>query len=251
MHIQQRAGDVPTYDRTRAVLLYHRMGLPRLGSVVSGQYVAPGLFRSQLRHLAARGWQATSLADLVSSGEACVDADCFAVTFDDGYLSVYDRALPVLIERRVPATVYVVAGAVGGTNDWDRRAGDRLEYMMSANHLRELADLGIEIGSHSLSHPRLSRLPDQQLKSEVSDSKRRLEDIIGREIGSFSYPYGDYNERVLAAVEDAGYRCAVTTRLGVVAGQSMFEIPRINVRWNALGALLIRKITRAQKATSL
>lgn len=233
------------------MLLYHRMGPPKLSSLVAGQYVAPGLLRSQLDYLSGRGWKCASLEDMVAGcGSGAATGDEFCITFDDGYLSVYEHAFPLLVRRNLAATVYVVADTIGGINEWDRKRGDHIEKMMSAAQVREMADAGFDIGSHTLSHPHLTDLSDDQLQLELSDSKKKLEDIIGREVAAFSYPYGDYDSRVAEAAVAAGYKNAVTTELGVMtAGVDPFEIPRVNVRWNALGPLLMRKINRARRAS--
>ncbi|OFX16325.1 MAG: hypothetical protein A2Z18_04505 [Armatimonadetes bacterium RBG_16_58_9] len=227
------------------------MGLPKLGSLVAGQYVSPRLFRSQLDYLNARDWAGGTLSETTDSS-IIPDQDRFAVTFDDGYRGVYEHACPALTDRNLTATIYVVAGSIGGINDWDRRAGDQSEPMMTAGQIRELADHGFRIGSHTMTHPHLTELTDEQLRAELANSKHVLEDIIGTEVAAFSYPYGDYDNRVLEEVVAAGYSSAVATKLGVITlGVRAFEIPRVNVRWNAIGPLLMRKINRARKASGL
>ena len=223
-----------------------------MSSHVAGQYVSPRVLGWGLDGLIANGWRCMSLDECVDTGRSGgSEENNFAITFDDGYLSVYERACPVLSERKVTATIYVVANSLGGINDWDRRAGDQEEKMMSAAQARELAENGFEIGSHTLTHPHLSALDDEQLTQEIADSKHKLEDLIGREVTSFSYPYGDYDCRVLDAAVTAGYTNAVSTRLGtVVEGTSMFEIPRVNVRWNGFGWKLHQKIRRAIRAST-
>lgn len=239
---------------TSVVLLYHRIGPMKLSSHVAGQYVTPRVFGWGIDGLCRNGWQCVSLEECVEIGRAGAPepADHFAVTFDDGYLSVYEHACPLLKERDMTATVYVVVDLLGGINEWDRRAGDQEEKMMSADQARELADNGFEIGSHTLTHPHLPRLDDEQLAQEIADSKHKLEDLIGREVASFSYPYGDFDCRVLNAAIAAGYKNAVSTRLGaVIGGTSLYELPRVNVRWNGFGWQLRRKIRRAMKASGL
>jgi len=239
---------------TSAVLLYHRMGRPKLSSLVAGQYVVPGLLGLQLDFLRNRGWVATTLDEIVGGSAApdMIVGKQFAVTFDDGYLSVYDYAYPVLKSKGVLATLFIVADTVGGLNEWDRRAGDQTEKMMTVEQIREMASAGFEIGSHTLSHPYLTGLSDEQLKMELSDSKRRLEDIVGKEVAAFSYPYGDFDLRVSRAAVEAGYLYAASTKLGVVVpGTDSFAIPRVNVRWNALGHLLLRKINRAERLSGI
>jgi peptidoglycan/xylan/chitin deacetylase (PgdA/CDA1 family) len=97
----------------------------------------------------------------------------------------------------------------------------------------------------------LTDISDEQLQQEITDSKNALEDIIGKEVVSFSYPYGDLDERIVAAVKAAGFQNAVSAKLGVAGLSDIFEIPRVNVRWNAFGPLLMRKINRARKASGI
>jgi peptidoglycan/xylan/chitin deacetylase (PgdA/CDA1 family) len=229
---------------TSIILLYHRMGLPRPSSLVWGQYVAPALFRAQLGCLAAQGRQGISLERAITGPPQ--GRNSFALTFDDAYLSVYEHAYPLLIERGLTATLYVVVDSAGKINLWDCQRGDCTERIMTLAQIREMADRGFEIGSHTLSHPHLTKLDDDRLRRELADSKHRLEDLLGREVSSLSYPYGDHDRRVIEATREAGYRNAVSTLLGTVAAaKSCYEIPRINVRWNAVGPLLKRKIKRA------
>lgn len=234
------------------VLLYHRIGMPRLASLVAGQYVFPWLFRAQLDYLTFRGWNPATLPQIAESlSKASLPTEnTFAITFDDAYLSVYDHACPALANKDMTATIFAVVDRIGGVNEWDCSAGDVREPLMSAGQIRELAELGFEIGSHTLTHAHLTDLNDEDLRREIADSKHKLEDLIGREVVAFSYPYGEYDERVIAAVAEAGYKYAVSTKLGTVRSNTeVFEIPRINVRWNSVGRILMRKIHRARRAS--
>ncbi len=224
--------------------------MPRLSSLVTGQYVLPRFFRAQLDYLVYRGWNSTTLSAVVEQLAKAHHLDCnnFAVTFDDAYLGVYDHACPALADRGMTATVFVVVDRIGGVNEWDSAVGDVREPIMSEGQIKEIAELGFEIGSHSLTHPHLVALSDSDLRQEVSDSKKKLEDIIGKQVSAFSYPYGEYDRRVLDAVAEAGYEYAVVTKLGTVRNDtSPFEIPRVNIRWNTVGRLLMRKIRRAER----
>jgi peptidoglycan/xylan/chitin deacetylase (PgdA/CDA1 family) len=226
--------------------MYHRFGFPKPFSLVAGQYVAPPLLVSQINCLKANLWQPVNLDDIIIDRTIKPENSKYAITFDDGYLSVYDKAFPVLAARGITGTVYVVADQVGGINQWDRAAGDYLEHMMNADQIREMHRAGFGIGSHTLSHPHLTQISDDELRAEVFDSKKSLEDVIGEEVRSFSYPYGDYDDRVRNVVIEAGYTNAVSTRLGVVLPTNgAFDIPRLNVRWNTFGFALMQKIRRA------
>ncbi len=245
---------IDTQAGSSIVLLYHRIGPVKLSSQVAGQYVSSRVLGWGMDEMLGRKWQPVSLDDCISFGREnnAEGADRFAMTFDDGFLSVYEHAYPLLKERQITATVYIVVDSLGGINDWDRRAGDVEERMMSAKQARELADNGFEIGSHTLTHPRLAQLEDEQLTREITDSKHKLEDLIGKEVTSLSYPYGNFDNRVLQAAVAAGYKNAVSTKLGtVIQGTSLFEIPRVNIRWNGFGWQLRRKINRAIRASQL
>lgn len=230
----------------RAVLMYHRFGFPKISSLVAGQYVIPSLLVSQIKHLKRNSWQPAHLGDIIVSRTTIPEINQFAVTFDDGYLSVYDKAFPILASRGIRGTVYVVASQIGGINQWDHSAGDYLEHMMNADQINEMHRAGFEIGSHTLTHPHLSQLSDDELRAEVFDSKKLLEDVVGEAVTSFSYPYGDYDDRVRRIVMEAGYTNAVSTRLGVLLPtDGAYDIPRLNVRWNTFGFALMQKIRRA------
>ncbi len=198
--------------------------------------------------LIERGWQATHLPRIV---ERCMCGDEakrneFCITFDDGYQSVYEVAYPVLKERKMAATVYVATGSIGSHIGWNGELARRTEPIMTTEQIRELSDDGFEIGSHTVSHRRLTDLSAEDVKRELADSRSALEDITGREVVSLSYPYGAHDSRVLHASIEAGYRYAVCMRLATVThATNLFEIPRISVRWNTIGAVLLRHIGHA------
>ncbi len=229
------------------VLLYHRMGSPFVRSIVRGQYVFPRVFRWQLNAFLTRQYHPGRLAELVK--DPGQHTGQFAVTFDDGFTSMARLACPILLEMQIPATLYIVVAGIGKTNVWDQREGDCAETMCTAAEVRELAELGFEIGSHSMNHPRLTRLTDAELRAEIVDSKKALEDLLGRPVLSFSYPYGDQDARVRQVVAEAGYATATATTLcSVTAATDPLAIPRVNMRWNTFGPELTHKLRRAYQA---
>lgn len=142
---------------------------------------------------------------------------CFAVTFDDGWVSVLRHGFPVLSSLAVPATVFVAAGLVDtheqrlrGTviDPWqDTPHRDEL-YCLSWEELRKLAASGWEIGAHSMTHPLLTGVDDTRLAWELQESKRRCEEMLGVPCRTMAYPTGNFDERVEKAVEAAGYEAA-------------------------------------------
>jgi peptidoglycan/xylan/chitin deacetylase (PgdA/CDA1 family) len=137
-----------------------------------------------------------------------------AVTFDDGYESVYREALPEMVARGIPGTVFPVVGSVGGWNDWDVNLAPRPVRHLSWGQIRELVEAGFEVGSHTLTHRDLTRLDHRALVKELSDSKKMLEDVTGVKVTAISYPFGRFSSRVLDEAAAAGYTCGFTSSPG-------------------------------------
>lgn len=146
-----------------------------------------------------------------SAASSSVAAGPIAVTFDDGYESVYTDAFPELEARRTTATVFPVVAAIGSTNTWDVRLSLRRARHLSWAQVEELAGRGIEFGSHTLTHRDLTALGDVALREELRASKRMLEDHTGRPVETIAYPFGKCDERVEDAALEAGYAGGFTS----------------------------------------
>ena len=159
-------------------------------------------FAAQLDELARR-------ADVVGPGFKGLSASMrrrVAITFDDGFQSVCDNALPELASRRMPCTVFVPAGALGRNPDWEgESAGALPDPVMPAQVIKSLAGPLVTIGAHSLSHPHLSRIPREEARREIAGSKAMLEELIGREVTLFAFPYGDFDAATTRMCEEAGF----------------------------------------------
>jgi peptidoglycan/xylan/chitin deacetylase (PgdA/CDA1 family) len=131
-----------------------------------------------------------------------------AVTFDDGCVSVSENALPVLNERRIPATIFMPTGSLGRRPSWlpDGPLVGECESVLSAEQLKALLpnDL-VTIGSHTVTHPNLLKVDEDQARHEFRQSKADLEEILGRKVDVFSFPHGAYNTRLLELAKEAGY----------------------------------------------
>ncbi|MCR4438331.1 MAG: polysaccharide deacetylase family protein [bacterium] len=135
---------------------------------------------------------------------------CFAVTFDDALAEIQHTALPVLRARGIPTAVFVPTSFVGRVAGWDmvKGCGEQGQRVMSFAELRALDEELVLLGSHTLRHPCLSTLPQEELERELRESRRVLEEQTGRPVTLLSFPHGDYDARVLAAAKEAGYtRC--------------------------------------------
>jgi peptidoglycan/xylan/chitin deacetylase (PgdA/CDA1 family) len=195
--------------------------------------VTPARFAAQLRLLARRGYLAVTFTELV---EAPAGGRQVAITFDDAFASVVEHGLPIMRELGMVGTVFVPTGRLdaerpmrwSGIETWsDSSHGDEVRGL-SWDALRSLADEGWEIGSHTVSHALLPALDDTALSDELTRSRARCSEEIGRPCTSIAYPYGLADARVAAATEACGYSAATVLRSSL-AGSGRFTYPRVGV----------------------
>jgi peptidoglycan/xylan/chitin deacetylase (PgdA/CDA1 family) len=192
------------------VLSYHAVS-ERWPAALS---VPPARLEQQLRLLIARGYAGRTFTEAVRERHG---GRVLAVTFDDGYRSVLEHALPILSRLGLPGTVFVPTDFPGkgpmawqGIDGWLGTENEGELLPLSWDELRGLQDAGWEIGSHACSHPYLTRLGDAELERELQESRRRVEAELGRRCRSLAYPYGDHDDRVVRAAAAAGYEAACT-----------------------------------------
>jgi peptidoglycan/xylan/chitin deacetylase (PgdA/CDA1 family) len=203
------AGGRPAPMRLRdtpMILMYH--GIADVTEDPNQLCVSPARFAEQLTWLQRSGLRGVSISTLTAAMRAGRAGGLVGLTFDDGYTSMLDTALPQLAERGFGATAFIISDRIGGTNEWD--AGPVWPLLDRAG-VAELAAAGIEIGSHSATHPHLAGLPARRQAAEVSASRGRLEDLLSAPVPGFAYPYGSMNEAARCAVGATGYEyaCAV------------------------------------------
>jgi peptidoglycan/xylan/chitin deacetylase (PgdA/CDA1 family) len=190
--------------------------------------VRPVAFERQLRFL-VRLYRAVPAAEIVHARGRLLH-----VTFDDAFRSV-DAALPTLERLGVPATVFACTdladeGLPLAVPELAAETAAHPEELSTHawERLRELADRGVEIGSHTCSHPHLPRVGDDELDRELRESRTRLEDELQRPCRFLAYPFGDEDGRVRAAARRAGYEAAFALP-GDVAAPDDFALPRLGV----------------------
>ena len=145
----------------------------------------------------------------------CAGARYASVTFDDGYQNIVDNAVPELVQRGIPATIFIVSGNLGATPRWEDQSAssdpDMNEPILTAEQLRNLPSDLVRIGSHTVTHPVLSRLSEPQARAELSESRSMLEKFVGSEVKLLSFPYGSFNINLLRWCRDEGYERVFTT----------------------------------------
>lgn len=216
---------------TALILMYHQVDSPR--SAREQRFCTPpGEFRRQMAWLRQGGYRGVSLDDIRAhvAGTATLPEKAVHVTFDDGFVGVLEHALPALQEHAMPATLFALPGRAGATNDWMWRRDFPRRALLSPQQLNLLADEGMSIGSHTRTHVRLTEIPPGQAEAEIGASKAELEDMLGREVSHFAYPYGLFDAAVRDMVIAAGYRSACSTRSGFNRpGEDAFLLRRIDV----------------------
>ena len=191
------------------VLCYHAVS-PGWSAQMS---VTPERFEQQLKLLVGRGYRGATFAQAAT---APPHRKTLAVTFDDGLRSVLERAAPVLQELGLPATVFVATELVGlgepmswpGVERWLDGPHAQELVPLGWDELRGLRDQGWEIGSHTRTHARLLELDDARLADELSGSLERIETELEQPCRTIAYPFGEADERVVAAAGAAGYDAA-------------------------------------------
>jgi peptidoglycan/xylan/chitin deacetylase (PgdA/CDA1 family) len=224
--------------RMPLVLMYH--SVQRYDVDPYRVTVRPERFDRQLRWLRRRGMRGVSMGELLQARRDGGGESLVGLTFDDGYADFVTEVLPALRRYGFRATVFVVAGALGGHNAWDE-PGPRKSLMTAPDVLRA-ADAGMEIGSHSLRHVRLPEVTDDDLADEVRRSRRILTAVTGREITGFCYPYGAVGRREIRAVEEAGYEYACAVRASPLVGPH--ALPRTFVGDRDTSPRLFAKLAR-------
>lgn len=214
------------------ILMYHYIrnaeGESEMGKNLS---VSPENFEAHVKFLKDNGYETLRVADLADPERKALSKIVYEekkpiiLTFDDGYADAYTNAFGILKKYNSTATFYIIRDYVG-----------KAEYM-SQDQINELEKAGMEIGSHTLTHPDLTKISVDDARAQITKSK---ENAL-----TFCYPAGRYNQTTVQLIQEAGYLAAVTTKFGI-AGESSnpFELPRVRVE-NTSAEVLVNKIEAA------
>jgi len=206
---------LPLAQETRVPVLYYHSVMSQPGNELR---MPPEQFEEQIRYLAEQGYHSITSRELYSAfyGTGRLPTKPVLIQFDDGYRDNYTQALPILRKYGFVATVFVVSSFVDG------------DGYLTWVQLDELVRSGWEIGSHSVNHEHLAELDDTKLKFELTVAKQVLESRLNLDVVSLAYPFGNYNDKVIAGAEAAGYKIAFTTNRGWANSKvSPFTLNRI------------------------
>jgi peptidoglycan/xylan/chitin deacetylase (PgdA/CDA1 family) len=205
------------------ILMYH--GVAEVAEDPNLLCVSPARFAEQMAWLERSGRRGVSMATLVEQMRAGRHQRLVGITFDDGYASVLENALPELQRRGFGATAFIISDLLGGTNEWDEGPSWPL---LDSGGVRSLAAAGIEIGSHGARHVRLAGAAAGQLEAEVAGSRDTLSELLGEPVRGLAYPYGSMDAAAREAVRAAGYEYACAVQ-APARDLSLVALPRVYV----------------------
>ena len=208
---------------TAKILLYHRIA--ELKNDLHLLAVLPDNFREHLKYL-KNNFRVIPLAQLTNEINAKkITNDTVTITFDDGYMDNCYYAMPILKEFNLPATIFITTNPNSSTGD--QLLNDEKIKILSGIEL-------IELGSHTLNHPRLSKIPSIEQEKEILESKSKLESVINRPVDGFAYPFGDeksFTKETTNLVKKSGFHYACANIHERVTNHSdIFALPRYVVR---------------------
>ncbi len=206
------------------VLTYH--SIDDSGSAVS---ISPEEFAAHMEVLAQLNVHVVPLGEIVGEAQQAVrERPAVAITFDDGFSSVMERAVPVLQRHGFDATVFVVTDYCGRTNRWPSQQVPLDFPLMTWDQLRVARRCGLELAAHTRTHPYLTLLSSSEVEAEMAESRSRLEEEIGAPVRAFAYPYGSVNAEVQACAA-RHFDLACGTRLDYLGpGASRFALERLD-----------------------
>lgn len=208
------------HDDPVPILMYHVTKAAPAGTPYPELWVTPADFKGQMNWLADNGYTGITMAQLFKYWDQGfkLPEKPVVVSFDDGYPSQAKTARPVLAKHHWPGVLFVELKNVNSP-----------ETGLTVSMVKSMLASGWELGSHTLTHPDLTTISASQLEEEVAGSRQQISKKFGVPIEFFCYPAGKFDDTVVAAVNDAGYKGATTVEEGVATPDKPFELKRIRI----------------------
>lgn len=197
--------------------------------------VTPKIFSAQMKLLKLFGYTSINLNNYIEcrKGQINLPSKPIIITFDDGLQESIDNSVPILEEYGFSAVYYIPTNYVGKTSSWLAPELGIEFPIISWQTIKILDTNGFQIGGHSMTHPHLANLSEEQCYSELLGSRKNIEDRLGHEVLHMSYPYGSFDKRVLTIVAKSGYHTACSVMPGIVSLKNdPYLLPRITIKGN-------------------
>jgi peptidoglycan/xylan/chitin deacetylase (PgdA/CDA1 family) len=213
------------------VFFYHKISKPWPDARVRGGFTPPRRFLRQMSWLKKQGFIFYTASELIQQFQQRGEfpPKGIALTFDDGWKDNYTSAFPILKQLGIKATIFIIPSSIGRVFAGDAAEGEQLHEHLSQNEILEMAGHGIEFGSHTMNHRLLNQISEPEVKSEVENAKREIENLLQQPCLTFAYPAGFFSEPARRAVEQAGHIAAFTTVYGPNDRVDLFALNRTEV----------------------
>ena len=219
------------------ILCYHSVGSDKTLYSVNKED-----FYKQMDYL-RRKYEIVSLEEIMKLVEKQKDLlrSSVAITFDDGYLDVFLNAYPYFKKYDMPATIFVTTGYV----EKKMRLGNKYLAILSWNEIKAMSKNKIEIGAHTITHPKLTQIDETEARQEIIGSKMEIEKQIGKEVGFFAFPFNAYNPRLIKLVKQLGFKGAIGGAGVIQKSASNFVLNRIEVDRSINFIMFKARLTKA------
>jgi peptidoglycan/xylan/chitin deacetylase (PgdA/CDA1 family) len=225
------------------ILTYHKITDRR---EIGINTLPPRRFAEHLRFLHEEGYTPVTLNNLTAK---VLPSRPVIITFDDGYLSVYEEALPLLTSYRFSAIIFIITSFIGKKNTWDANLGGITFSHLNDDQIKELGLSGMEIGSHGMTHRSLTFLDPETARSEMQRSRQMISEITGQPPVTIAYPFGLQNRNIRNYAIDCGFRYGCINMWGGGKKCDQLRLKRIPVYRNDSVKNLQKKITNGRMKT--
>ncbi|MFN4227467.1 MAG: polysaccharide deacetylase family protein [Candidatus Ratteibacteria bacterium] len=203
------------------ILAYHRINPWYRNDPLT---VNPENFEKQINYLLKKGFKNTL------PEKNFIKSKTLIITFDDGFYDNFLFGFPLFKKLKINPIIFIIANYISTEKVWNRYNDYERDRFLKWEEIIEITKQGIEIGSHTLSHPHLTKIDEEKAKEEIFSSKKIIEDKIGKEVKFFCYPYGEFNEKIIEFVKIAGYKYAfVTPKRNKKIRNSEFTLRRVGI----------------------
>jgi len=213
------------------VLAYHKIDEPTNDIKLRGAFTSPKNFAKQMLYLKKLNYTFYTASELINFylENGAFPPNSITITFDDGWKDNYTNAFPVLRDLQIKATIFLVPSCVGRTTTKVVADGESERAHLSLNNIQEMSKFGIEFGSHTLNHKLLHRISPPEVRFEIEESKKEIENLVQKSCLTLAYPAGFYTEAAQDAVKGAGYIAAFSTVYGDNDKVNLYALNRVEI----------------------
>ncbi|HZH31447.1 MAG TPA: polysaccharide deacetylase family protein [Pyrinomonadaceae bacterium] len=213
------------------VIFYHKIDRPAPDSLVRGGFTPPARFARQMAYLKRRGYVFYTASELIEHYRAhgVFPPNGISITLDDGWEDNYTNAFPVLSRLRIKATIFTIPSCIGQTAYKAQAEGEGARPHLTREQILEMSAAGIEFGSHTLNHKLLHEITPAEVRVEVFEAKRQLEELLQKPCKVLAYPAGFFSDEARAACREAGHTAAFTTHYGPTQTLDLYALNRTEI----------------------